>query len=64
MKHKWLLVVRKQRQEPDWTPNRHSRICSMHFKAEDMYSTNKGYRKLSKTAVPFFRVCYDYSILQ
>lgn len=55
-RNKWLHVVRKQRQEADWLPTNSSRLCSVHFKPRDMYTTNKGYKKLHKRAYPYFLV--------
>ncbi|CAG4917738.1 unnamed protein product [Colias eurytheme] len=50
--HQWVEIVRKQRKEEFWKPNKSSKICSIHFKDEDKYTSDKGNIYLRNTAVP------------
>ncbi|XP_045494547.1 uncharacterized protein LOC123693464 isoform X2 [Colias croceus] len=50
--HQWVKIVRKQRKEKFWKPNKSSKICSVHFKDEDKYTSDKGNIYLKNTAVP------------
>ncbi|XP_062298593.1 THAP domain-containing protein 5-like [Scomber scombrus] len=43
----WVINIRRK----DWTPNMHSRMCSVHF-TEDQFYAPLGKRRLKKTAVP------------
>ncbi|RVE54765.1 hypothetical protein evm_000532 [Chilo suppressalis] len=40
-------------------PTHHSRICSLHFKSEDIYTTQKGYKKISKNALPLHQTAME-----
>ncbi|XP_063370771.1 THAP domain-containing protein 5-like [Cydia amplana] len=56
MHQKWTEIIRKQRSDPDWSPSRHSRVCSQHFDEKSKYTTRKGIAKLNSTAVPVLKM--------
>ncbi|CAH2101561.1 unnamed protein product [Euphydryas editha] len=52
----WTSIVSQQRREEFFKPNNASIVCSEHFFDEDMYVTEKGMKRLLKTAVPHVSV--------
>ncbi|CAB3261085.1 unnamed protein product [Arctia plantaginis] len=52
-REKWVSEVRLERNESDWRACESSRICSIHFRSEDIYVLGNGKRKrLKKSALP------------
>ncbi|XP_045502016.1 THAP domain-containing protein 5-like [Colias croceus] len=51
-REEWIKFVQKNRSEDTWLPSEYSRICSIHFKEDDKYTTKTGRIYLRKTAVP------------
>ncbi|XP_047512004.1 THAP domain-containing protein 3-like [Pieris napi] len=49
---KWALIVGRQRNQQNFKPNRSSVVCSEHFRESDLYVTDKGIKRILKTAVP------------
>lgn len=49
---KWIAAVARERAEEFFKPTQGSVICSKHFLESDVYLTNKGFKRLHKTAVP------------
>ncbi|CAK1545166.1 unnamed protein product [Leptosia nina] len=48
---KWASIVSHQRNE-SYKPNRSSVVCSEHFASKDLYITDKGIKRILKTAIP------------
>lgn len=51
-RQEWVEIVRQERGQVDWTPTRHTRICSTHFRDEDKYVAAGDRVYISKTALP------------
>lgn len=56
MRKSWIDIIRISRHDEEWEANQFSRICSNHFAETDIYLTSKGFRKIKKTATPFYQV--------
>ncbi|KAI5637896.1 THAP domain-containing protein [Phthorimaea operculella] len=56
-REKWIKFIQKDRSEKTWLPSDFSRVCSMHFREEDIRYSKTGRRFLKKCAVP----CIDVS---
>lgn len=56
MRENWRKLVARERSEEFFKPNKSSVICSEHFLESDLYCTTKGYKRLTKTAVPHIQV--------
>ncbi|CAG5001547.1 unnamed protein product [Parnassius apollo] len=52
LRERWTKAVRLQRQQCNWNPNMYSKICSIHFKEDDFYTSANGYHFLKQSAVP------------
>ncbi|RVE49415.1 hypothetical protein evm_005927 [Chilo suppressalis] len=48
----WIQIIRNCNSENEWIPSKYSVICSLHFEAEDLYSTKGGLRRVVTYAVP------------
>ncbi|CAB3233515.1 unnamed protein product [Arctia plantaginis] len=51
-KNDWIQIIRNCNGENDWIPNKYSVVCSIHFEANDLYTTKGGLRRVVTYAVP------------
>ncbi|RVE55133.1 hypothetical protein evm_000031 [Chilo suppressalis] len=51
----WINAILFTR-DPNWRPSKRASICSLHFHESDFYTTNKGLRRLKKTALPKYKL--------
>ena len=54
----WELKIRRD----DFSPSKHSRVCSRHFKQTDFQVTAKGLRRLKKGTVPVLFAWNGYEL--
>ncbi|CAK1588861.1 unnamed protein product [Parnassius mnemosyne] len=52
IKSKWVAAIRVCRNEPQWTPSKSSVVCSDHFVSDDLYITQRGFRRVIRTGYP------------
>ncbi|XP_063899216.1 uncharacterized protein LOC110380703 isoform X3 [Helicoverpa armigera] len=55
-REKWVKFVQSERGEKKWLPSAASKLCSKHFKKDDIYRGKTGRLMLKKGAVPYSRV--------
>lgn len=48
----WVKIIRHCNGDHDWNPTKYSVICSVHFDANDIYTTKGGLRRVVTYAVP------------
>ncbi|KAL4707593.1 hypothetical protein ACJJTC_001638 [Scirpophaga incertulas] len=51
-REEWIKVIQRDRSEDTWLPTKYSTVCSVHFKADDIYKTKCGKVFLKKSAIP------------
>ncbi|XP_047039510.1 uncharacterized protein LOC124644283 isoform X3 [Helicoverpa zea] len=54
-REKWVKFVQSERGEKKWLPSAASKLCSKHFKKDDIYRGKTGRLMLKKGAVPYSR---------
>ncbi|XP_048486906.1 uncharacterized protein LOC105381158 isoform X7 [Plutella xylostella] len=48
LKQQWIQLINKA----GWSPTKYSKVCSLHFNAEDILNTKKGLKKIKEGACP------------
>lgn len=43
---KWIEIVRRNRQDKNWMPNKYSTLCSSHFQNGDIITSKKGLQRV------------------
>lgn len=56
----WLLNVRRS----NWIPSKSSRLCSTHFKEDQLFIDKEGKRRLKETAVPTIFVFQNHWLIE
>ncbi|KAJ2944564.1 hypothetical protein O0L34_g3914 [Tuta absoluta] len=51
-KDSWLAAIRHSRNDPHWIPTKGSVVCSDHFMDDDLYITDKGFRRVTRSGYP------------
>ncbi|CAK1591927.1 unnamed protein product [Parnassius mnemosyne] len=57
LRDEWVTIIRQSRQDNNWMPSKFCVVCSLHFKEDDVYFTEKGRRLINKSAKPTKNLC-------
>lgn len=52
LREEWVSIIRLSRQDNNWQASKFCVVCSLHFKEDDLYFTEKGRRLIKKTSKP------------